>query len=233
MKATARLSSRDRRALNQVTHGLLGLEKKYFDYFLKDSALTAPIDCSGGEHDPATYLCLNAVPQSDTALSRDGREISMASLQVEGQVYTPVGSAAGSPGDTGEYFVALVLDTQTKGAQLNSEDVFLNPGADGTLSTRPLRNMTNTMRFKVLTYARGQPQNPACAWNGSAFHWEGTVWGFKFFVDLKGLKCNYQVGTTTGVVGTIETNSLHIIAFASHLDYAPKLNYHARLRFYG
>lgn len=71
---------------NARTGGLLGVETKYFDISLILTALTTPTDASGGEIDPATILCLNGVPQGDTASSRDGFKIAMKSIQIEGRI---------------------------------------------------------------------------------------------------------------------------------------------------
>jgi len=75
---------------NARTGGLLGVETKYFDTNLANAGIAAPTDASGGEIDPATILCLNGVPQGDTASSRDGFKIAMKSIQVEGSLYITI-----------------------------------------------------------------------------------------------------------------------------------------------
>jgi len=72
---------------NVRTGGLLGVETKYLDTSLAATVIASPTDASGGEVDPATILCLNGVPQGDTASSRDGFKIAMKSIQVEGKIF--------------------------------------------------------------------------------------------------------------------------------------------------
>jgi len=69
---------------NARTGGLLGVETKYFDVSFSGTVSNST-DCSGAEIDPATILCLNGVPQGDTASSRDGFKIAMKSIQIEGR----------------------------------------------------------------------------------------------------------------------------------------------------
>lgn len=74
---------------NARTGGLLGVETKYFDTSLVGSTVASPTDASGAELDPATILCLNGVPQGNTATTRDGQKIAMKSVQIEGRIWLP------------------------------------------------------------------------------------------------------------------------------------------------
>ena len=133
--ATQRLRSRLTRArnlglVNVRTGGLLGVETKFLDMAISAVAIPAPTDASGGELDPTgsgCTGCLSAPAQGDTASSRDGFKISMKSIQIEGAIYIAPQINQTIQDAMSYFFVALVLDTQTNGAQLNSEDVFTNP----------------------------------------------------------------------------------------------------------
>ena len=115
---------------NARTAGFLGLEKKFFDTAVAMVALTAPTDAAGGEIDPTALpgavACLNAMAQGDGEQNRDGKKVVLKSVQVKGFVQKLGGELAAGPDSGTKVFVALVLDTQTNGAQLNSEDVFKN-----------------------------------------------------------------------------------------------------------
>ena len=74
------------RRRNIRTAGFLGIEHKFIDTSLVSSALTAPTDSTGGEHDPATVLCLNAVAQGDGEEQRDGKAYVIDQLYMNGFV---------------------------------------------------------------------------------------------------------------------------------------------------
>lgn len=130
-------------------------------------------------------------------------------------------------------YVALVLDTQTNGAQLNSEDVFSNPGASIGLASSPLRNMSYTERFKVLKMKKIRVPVLSLTYDGTNIEQTGVNIPFSMFVKLGGLQTKFQSGTTTGYCGTIVDNSLHMIAFTNSNSIAVSINYNSRLRYIG
>lgn len=209
------------------------METKYFDTSLVASPIIAPTDCSGGEHDPVTILCLNGVPQGDTASSRDGMKIAMKSLYIEGKVVcaAQANQTASDSGTT--VLIAVVLDTQTNGAQLNSEDVYINPAGDANLASSPLRDMSFTERFKVLKQKRIQIRQPSMVYDGTNVEQAGQKIPFRMAINLGGMLTKFQTGTTTGYVGTIIDNSIHVVAYADGTDLSPVLYYNARLRYRG
>jgi len=217
-------------ALNARTGGLLGIELKYFDTSKLSFTAAQSTDATGGEADPTTILCLNGVPQGDTSSSRDGNIIGMKSLQVVGNVRVDKMLNQTAPKDIPSVYIAVVLDTQTNGAQLASEDVFQNPGASMFLAASPLRNMSYTSRFRVLGAQKVELAQPTMSWDGTNFEVNGQSQAFEFFIDLKGMKTRFQSGTTTGYVGTIVDNSIHVIAFQNSADYLAEVSYQARLR---
>lgn len=130
-------------------------------------------------------------------------------------------------------YIALVLDTQTNAAQLNSEDVFVNPGAGSALAASPLRNMSYTERFKVLKVKRLRIPPLMMTYDGTNIEQQGINLPWSMFVKLGGLQTKFQSGTTTGYVGTIVDNSLHLIAYSNNTTTAPFMTYNARLRYVG
>lgn len=227
-----RARNRRLRRRNIRTGGFLGIERKYVDQLKSASALTAPTDATGGEHDPATNNCLNAVAQGDTESARDGKNYIIKSLFIRGTVkWGPV-----SDGTVGQLnypiFLAVVWDKQTNGAQLNSEDVFKN--IVGTAPGAPLcmRNLQYSKRFKIL-WSKVMLKTPGTMMHdGTNFEWDGSRPNF-FKVNLPFLNIRVECKGTGATVSDIVDNSLHFIAFAGTTNGAPTLDYASRIRFVG
>jgi len=211
--------------------GFLGIELKYVDYTY-EAALVTSASAAGGEADPATALALNAIAQGDTESTRDGKQVMCKSAFVTGVCTIPfqTAAAAGTQMTVPTVFIALVQDCQTNGAQLNSEDVFVNPG--GTpMSASLLRNLQYTSRFKVLDSTQLTFQ-PFPIWNASATTADVVGQSMPFKLSWNGdMPTNYT--GTTAVVGAIQDNSLHVVAFTNNVDNTPFLVYNSRVRFVG
>ncbi len=225
-----------RRVLNGSTGGYVGLEKKFFDTG-RSIALTAPTDASGGEVDNSTNLCLNCPAQGDGESQRDGRQISMHSINIKGTI-TIASQADQSAGDTvPDIFIALVMDKQTNAAQLDSEDVFENPTGITSLATSPFRNLEYTSRFTVLATRKISAVDLAGAiqpvFDGTNIEQQGAQIPFSIYKTLGGKKVNFISGQTTSTVAAIADNSLHLIAYSTNTSMVPTINYNSRLRFVG
>ncbi len=222
-----------RSAANRRTGGFLGIENKFYDTSIVGAVLTAPTGSTGGEHNPSATIALNTVTRGDGESQRNGKDITMNNIGIRGHIRVPP-KANLSAADNGVVcYVALVLNTQTNGALLNSEDVFKNISADGLLMGQPWRNLQFTSRFKVLAskmvvFAR----SPELTWDGTNMEQGGLVRPFQMFVDLKGLKVHYSSASTETIANIID-NSLNIVAFSNGTGLAPVLSYSARLRFVG
>jgi len=214
---------------NVRTGGFLGIELKYKDSALVSSALAAPTDASAGEKDPATLLALNSIAQGDGEQERDGKQVCIKSVYVSGVVDVPVQAnlTAGTVDPT--IYVALVLDKQTNGAQLNSEDVFVNPGASAVTAASPLRNLQYTSRFQVLDSVLLHPPARQLSYDGTNIESSGTRMPFKLS-NTQDIITNYIA--TTAVVAAIQDHSLHVIAYTSSATGAV-ISYNARVRFVG
>lgn len=211
--------------------GLTGTELKYLDSAKVASAIVSPADGSGAEQDPATVNCLNAIAQGDGESNRDGRRCVMKSVYVTGLVEYPAQAdqTAMDPGT--KTYIALVLDKQTNGAQLNSEDVFLNPSGNGLVAADPLRNLSYSNRFTVLDNVTVEQDSPNGVYDGTNIELGGAVRSFKLSKKFT-IPVNFT-GTAAGV-STIQDNSLHVIAYTSRASTAaPTLSYNARVRFVG
>ncbi len=224
--------SRRKRKRNIRTAGFLGIEKKFYDTSLVGGALTAPTDVSGGEHNPSATICLNSVTQGDGESQRDGRQIAMKSVHLKGQIRAAKQANQIASDQAGTYFIAVVQDTQTNGALLNSEDVFVNPAANANTATSLWRNLQFEKRFRVLWKKRGALRDPNMVWDGTNIEQGGYEVPFEANLALRDMKVNYS--GTTETIANITDNSLSVVAFAgSSVDLAPLLDYNARLRFVG
>ncbi len=207
-------------------------ELKFYDQSLADAVLTVSTTSAGGEHNPSATISLNTVVQGDGESNRDGRQISMVSIGVRGNIRVNPKVDQTSMDSASINFVALVLDTQTNGALLRSEDVFVNIAADNEMTAQPWRNLSFTKRFRVLasqtvTFERTQETS----FDGTNIEMGGLIQPFNMFVDLKGMKTTYS--NTSETIANIVDNGLNIVAFTSSGGMVPLLNYSSRLRFMG
>ena len=219
---------------NIRTGGLLGIEKKYLDVTRTVVNLTAPTDCSGGEINPSGGCtgCLSAPAQGDAYNERDGSKIVLKSILVQGII-----SCATSAGQTTLDYqptvtIALVMDTQTNGATLNSEDVYGNLSNEAVQNMNILRNPSYTNRFKVLKHLTLVIPQPDSASYGGTVLQSGSVVPFSMSKKLD-TKVTFKTGGNTADVANVIDNSLHIIAWTSNTSLTPQIGYNSRVRFVG
>jgi len=230
------IASAVRSVLNGRTGGFVGLETKFFDSSFA-GGLSASTDASGGEVDPDNLLCLNCPAQGDGETQRDGRQISMDSLTVKGLVTVAAQTNQTAADVVPDIFIAIVLDKQTNGAQLDSELVFENPSGASNLGSMPFRNLEWTKRFRVLKTMKVSAHQFAGAvipaFDGTNIEQQGVAIPFSCHIKLNGMKVNFISGQTSSVIAAIADNSIHVIAYTNGVSLAPVINYNARLRFKG
>lgn len=223
-----------RRAMNVRTGGYSGIEWNFFDCS-RSAGLVSTADSAGGEIDPTTLNCLNCPAQGTGETSRLGRQITMGSIYVKGMVNISQQSNQTATDIIPTVMIALVLDKQTNGAQLNSEDVYTNQSGFSTLAPMPMRNLENIQRFQVLKTVRIGPQEIAGSiqpvYDGTNIEQMGANVPFEMYVNLKNMKVNFISGETGSSVSAIADNSLHLVAFCSNVGTAPSVLYNSRLRF--
>ncbi len=216
---------------NNRTGGFMGIELKFYDTSLSASALTAPGDATGGEHDPSATVLLNTVVQGTGEEQRDGKQIVMKSVGIRGHINVPVQANQTATDVAPVVLVALVLDTQTNGATIASENVFKNKSASGSQATNVFRNLQFSKRFRVLKRVLLTLEQPTIVWDGTNLEQGGYNTPFEIFANLKDQLVNYS--STTETVANITDNSLHVIAYCNSNSSAPTISYNARLRFVG
>ncbi len=217
---------------NRRTGGYLGREVKFYDTALVTGALASTgTNWAGAEQNPSATICLNSVTQGDGESQRDGRNISMKSVQINGLVGFASQTNQTATDVLPIVHLAVVLDTQTNGALLNSEDVYINPSANGTVGINPFRNLQYSKRFRILGTRKIAFTGHNSVYDGTNIEIDGYYKPFKIFCPLKGMKTTYS--GTTETIANIVDNSISIIAATSSTDLAPSISYNARLRFCG
>lgn len=211
----------------------LGVERKYYDTALAATAIVASTDASGAELDPSATSMISTPAVGDGDQNRDGKRIIIDMVEVKGTVNRIPQEATANPPTAGKVFVALVLDTQSNGAQMNSEDCFKNTGGTALLAAMPLRNLLFGSRFKVLKQEVFDMNYKTLShFAVDSFSVTGKSCAFSWYVPVKDLQINFNAGTTASIVNVID-NSLHMIAYASDATYQSELSYNARIRFTG
>ncbi len=224
-----------RRRRNLRTAGYLGIELKFLDCAWNSVAIGASTDGSGGELQPSSG-CTNAlsVPaQGDGESQRDGRKYSIKSVYLNGTITTTV---LANQADTLEglgYYFALVLDTQANAATVVSENVYLNPATGAaSMLPKPLRNLQNSKRFKILDSAYvpvgGMYVQTDGASTGSISNQDAPVLSLSWRGEVA-VNC---VGTTADVASASD-NAIHVVAYAGATTLTPVFNGKCRTRFVG
>lgn len=231
-KAVSKVSAA-RVLANAATVGFLGIEKKFLDCAIGSTAINANADLTAGEYDPVatgSTNCLSAPAQGDTEQSRDGKKIVIDSLIIKGYVSNP-GTGSTAVEASSKVFVAVVLDTQTNAAQMDSEACFKNLTGTAVTNVNVLKNLLSGPRFRILK-SQVFDLTPHGAFAASANYGANDVRReFDWYIPFKGgLPVNFNSGTTANV-STVVDNSIHVIAFATLAGC--NIAYNSRIRFQG
>jgi len=216
---------------NAATMGFLGIEKKFYDTKLADTSVGAATDCTGGEYDPSATSMISTPTQGDGEQQRDGKRIVIDSLILKGHIYNPGTASEASASLPAKVFLAVVLDTQTNGAQMNSEDCFKNLAAQASSNPEPLKNLLSGNRFRLLKSQVYDLTHSGAMVAAANFAANGLSRTFDWYIPFKGgLPVNFNAGTTASVANVVD-NSIHVIAFSTNSECF--IGYNARIRFQG
>jgi len=216
------------------------MEHKYVDLSRADLVIPISNNATGLEVDPATQNCLNAVNAGDGAQEREGKQITMLSVQIQGLVRFPGEEGGGTtPHPAQSCFISLVWDKHTNRAQLNSEDVYTNLTGSNLGCGIPLRNPNDPKRYKVLKTWRVEAMQQNLLKEqvllADTYTWNEQITCFDCFIKFKKpIKVRFvDTATNPTTCGQIMDNSLHLIAGYSSLatDHAPTITYGSRVRF--
>lgn len=231
---------------NAATSGFLGIEKKFLDTTVKETAIAAAAALTGGEYDPSATSgsgggsggcigCLSVPSEGDSEQQRDGKKYVIDSLILKGAVDL-VGNASNAVfPDPLSVFVAVVLDTQTNGAQMSSEDCFKNLAAAAPLNTCVTKNLLSGNRFRILK-SQVYTLTPTGIAAAGSVAYNSTTRYFDWYIPFKGglqvrLKDGDANSGKNADVANCVDNSLHVIAFATAAG--ATIAYNARIRFQG
>jgi len=176
--------------------------------------------------------CLTAPAQGDGPTNRDGNRIVVCEVNLKGVISVSEQANQTAADIVCYVYVALVMDTQTNGVQLNSEDVFTNPAAQAATAANVFRNMSYTSRFKLLKFKQIRLPIPTLTYDGTNI--EQT--GFNVPVNLKWkgkMPVTFLTASTAADIANVTDNSVQVVAFCNNTNLAPFLLYNARVRFYG
>jgi len=230
---SAKRSSARMRMRNRVTAGFLGIETKFYDTSRTSGSVTAPTDATGGEFDPSATSMISTPAQGDGEQNRDGKKIVILNCYVKGNVNTTAAANQTTVPPRRRVFVALVQDTQSNGAQMNSEDCFKNLAGGSNSGNCVLRNLLYAQRFKVIKTFEAELTPPTMSYDGTNMESSGSMVHFEWFYKFPGgLPVNFNAGTTASIANVVD-NSLHVIGYVNSTTGSPSIIYNARIRFQG
>lgn len=220
--------------------GFENFELKYIDLQKEDGGLTTT--WASGVHDPnilgggAATQCLNGISQGDGATQRDGRAYMIHSVHIKGYILVDDFKNTADPYTGVLARVALVLDKQTNGAQMDASQLY--NGSAVEKESLCFRNLEYTQRFRVLEDLT-IPLNPvwSVTYNGANVVHSAGGMRIPFTINKK-FKTPIKVNcsATGATVASITDNSLHIVAmYDGGVGYADHvfINYVSRVRFVG
>jgi len=220
-----------RMVANAVTMGFMGIEKKFYDTALGDTAIAADTGLASGEYDPSATSMISTPTQGDGEQQRDGKRITIDSLILKGHVVRPATEAAADPLESQKVFVAVVLDTQSNGAQMDSEACFKSLAASARFNCEPLKNLLSGSRFRILKSQVFDLTPIGLTGAVATYAFGGVQREFDWYIPFKGgLPVNFNAGTTASIANVVD-NSIHVIAFSTATGNF--IGYNARIRFQG
>lgn len=223
--------------MNQSIRGCLGIENKFYDADLSGKTLhdewNANALCDPGD------MPLNTVAIGDGVSERDGRQYSINKIHVRGTLLVEVAEELTEPPLDYKVKIALVLDTQTNGSQMQPGDVYHSDGiTENGKDINGMRELEFVKRFRVLKEQTIIMRSSLTATNyistgGAVFYTRGGLKQmFEWNIDRTKNPICVNLNGTDGTIGTITDNSLHIIAIADEPNVVG-LSYSSRIRFTG
>lgn len=207
---------------------------KYVDVFLGAGTITSPTSCQGGELDPTigSTHCLNAVARGDGDSDHKSNFYVLHAVQLVGMVFQAVSNDSTLAIVPPVIYISLVLDRQTNGAQLNSEDVYVNPSGEILLAAQAMRGLPFFKRFVVLDSVTLTSPQLSMGTDGSSTN---VIAGYTIPWELSA-SLDIVVNTigSDNTIASILDNSLHVIAYTTPVNGTdPELFYNSRVTFKG
>lgn len=198
-------------------------------YLLKniDRELNAVVRNDNPDQDPVLVNCINAVALGDGPGQRNGRQIFLKSIHLQGTV-TSVGQTDNSH-NSYLVLVALVLDTQTNRLTWTPNDVY-GPLSIALNEALNFRSIAFTHRYKVLWSKRFELNSRGLAYNGTAIVTPGYSRHFEVNLDVD-ITTNFAADEAD--VESITDNSIHVLAIGNDATNSRlQIAYVSRVRYY-
>lgn len=212
-------------------------ELKYFDSSNTGTALVASAAWANTMVDPialpiANINCLFAPAAGSAINQRIGRKVTMWKLKVRGAVICAT-QAAQNAGDSGTWIrIILVQDKQTNATQMTGAQL-IGDVVNANTTQFSFQNPDQFGRFRVLKDKIMILQNPSQTGSPTAADvvQNGILRNFKLSMRFKkGIDVHFN-STSTGIIGDIIDNSLHLVANTSSVALAPTLSYACRVTY--
>lgn len=224
-------SAPQRRRLYKPKHkqAIRRIEVKYYDTGLAATAIAAPTDAAGAELDPSATSMISTPAVGDASNQRDGNQIRMREVEIRGTVQRSIDEAVVDPPAGLTVYLALVLDNQSNGAQMNSEDCFVNTAAAAATAAAPFRNLLFRHRFQILKHQWfDMSHNTLANVAVNSFSTAGVNKEFVWRIPLRDMIVNFNSGTTASIANVVD-KSIHLIGYATISTCF--VQYNARIRF--
>lgn len=216
------------RRLNRRTGGFMGFErpgeKKFNDKEKTNTALTA----SWALYDPSD-ASLTGVAQGVGTSQRIGRYYDIHSITVHGMCILLAKIDQAQPPPDVLVKICVVLDKQTNGAQLSATDVWQTDLTEDILAFRNLEHqgrftVLKTWNVRMVAQVTGEGDS---ALSNHAHTEKKFMWYKKFKRPIRVQTCATGAG-----IAAMTTNSIHVIAIATHASNA-SIDYISRIRYSG
>lgn len=178
-------------------------EWKYIDVGFAATAVTG------------TLVLLNGCAPGDGASSRDGRQITIQSIQMKFRIECDATGSGANASTTGRFLV--FVDKQSNGAAPNVGDV-LDTSSTGFADA--LRNLNNRKRFKILMDRR---------YTVSIYSPGGIV--DDFYIKRNGLAETVFNAGTAGTIADITSGSVYVMYGSDTIITPPSVVGNCRIRF--
>ncbi len=212
-----------KRPVKRPRYGFHSSETKFKDAELGITTITS----SWATYNPTTLDSLTSVAQGSTESTHLGRTMYMVSLHLKGEFFYVASESQTAPIAGAVIRYVIVMDTDTKGAEVTATDVF---DAGQTEDVFAFRNLQHTSRLKVFV-DRSFVINPNNTNEGAVNVFANAAVRRTFKVNLK-FKTPIRVlfKGLTAVVASVVDNSFHFLAL-SPAGAVISVQYQVRLRF--
>lgn len=212
-------------------------ELKFYDTSGESISLVSPPNFATANLfiNPTAGGLISTPTLGDSGNQRSGRRILIKNVWITGFAQIAAEPVQFAPPTPVVVWVAVVLDTQTNGAQCTTQDIFSNPitGVDYEGLFPPFRNMLSNTRYQVLGAVMFKLGKSQCFTIDTTavpaeFSWAGDLEIFEKFLPLD-FFVNFNSGTTASVASVVD-NSIHVMAAQSGGQQVT-LSYKCRVRF--